>query len=370
MKHQLRLLFLIIVFIAGTAAQSSAESSEENDIDLVEEGAGESAENRIDLIDKVVDHHYLDFKPLVTIELPRFFYDDGSFHFHRSTTALLNSKPDLFTDEDYIDADPVTKNGEIQPASWNIVRTDGTPVDFDFSITSHLVFFWIAALLTFAIFIPLSKKYRQGVGRSSEPKGAFQNIFETLVLFIRDDIALQNIGSKKYQLFTPYLLTVFFFILFMNFFGLMPWGVSSTADITVTAVLAICTFFATQLFASKEHWKHIFWFPGVPVPIKFILLPVELIGLFTKPFALCIRLFANMASGKILIFALLGTIFLFSDLFGPGIAYGTSWVWVFLTLFVYLIKALVSFIQAYVFTILSALFIGLAVDDHSEEHAH
>ncbi len=354
MKQFSRFIFLLLLFTIGISVIVKADSGDEN---------------RVDLIDKVVDHHYLDFKPLVTIELPRFIYDEGRFYFFRNTTSLLN-KTDHFTDAAYIDAAPITEDGVIVPATYNIVRSSGEPPQFDFSITSHLVFFWLAALLTFAIFIPLSRRYQQGTGRTAEPKGAFQNIFETLIVFIRDDIALQNIGQKKYEKFTPYLLTVFFMILFMNFFGLMPWGVSSTADITVTAVLALFTFLMTQIFASKEHWKHVFWFPGVPVPIKFMLMPVELLGLFTKPFALCIRLFANMASGKILIFSLLGTIFIFSDLFGPGIAYGTSWIWVLLTLFVYLIKALVSFIQAYVFTILSALFIGLAVDDHSEEHEH
>lgn len=327
-------------------------------------------ENRVDLIGKVVDHYYLDFKPLATVQLPRIVYDEGRLHFSLSTTSFLNKKKDVFTDAAYVGREPAMEEGKIIPGSWEIVRLDGTSPQFDFSITSHLVFFWLAAFLIFLIFVPLTQKYKKGVGRESEPKGALQNMFELIIVFVRDEIALQNIGKEKYLKFTPYLLTVFFLILFMNFFGLMPWGVSSTADITVTAVLAIFTFSITQIFASKDHWKHVFWFPGVPVPIKIILMPVELIGLFTKPFALCIRLFANMASGKILIFSLLGTIFIFSELFGPGVAYGTSWIWVFLTLFVYLIKALVSFIQAYVFTILSALFIGLAVADHSEEHAH
>jgi len=354
MKQLLRFLLLTLVFTTGVAVVSNADTGDEN---------------RIDLIGKVVDKYYLDFKPLTTIELPRLIYDNGSVHAYRSTTSLLNES-ELFTDAAYVDADPLIVDGRIKPSTYQIVRLDGTSPQFDFSITNHLVFFWLAALLTFLIFIPLSKKYRKGIGRNTEPRGPFQNIFETLVIFIRDEIALQNIGSQKYQMFTPYLLTVFFFILFMNFFGLMPWGVSSTADITVTAALALFTFAATQIFANKDHWKHVFWFPGVPVPIKFILLPVELIGLFTKPFALCIRLFANMASGKILILSILGTIFIFADLFGSGVAYGTSWFWVLLTLFIYLIKALVSFIQAYVFTILSALFIGMATADHSEEHGH
>ena len=354
MTSFIRSLFFLFFLLFGMAASVKA---------------ADNSENRVDLIGKVVDKYYLDFAPAGKIELPRIIYDNKSWYFYGSTSSLLASESG-FIDGAWLETGRPAPGESIKPVTYQVLRADGTAPTFDLSITSHLVWFWFAALLVALIFLPLSMRYRKGIGRYTEPKGAFQNMFETLVLFIRDDIARPNIGEKKYMTFTPYLLTVFFLILFMNFFGLMPWGVSPTADITVTAVLAVFTFLATQLFASKEHWKHVFWFPGVPVPIKFILLPVELIGLFTKPFALCIRLFANMASGKILIFSLLGTIFIFSDLFGPGVAYGTSWIWIFLTLFVYLIKALVSFIQAYVFTILSALFIGLAVDDHSEEHAH
>ena len=330
---------------------------------------GEEEANRIDLIDKVLDHHYLDFQPIGYLELPRLIYAEDGFHFYSSTTAALNSG-EGFVDRAYLDMEPETHNGTIVPGSYALEREEGQgEIIMDFSITSHLIWFWLGAIVTLAIFLPLAKKYRQGVGRRSEPKGAFQNLFETIVIFVRDDVARPNIGPK-YKTFTPYLLTVFFFILFMNLFGLMPWGVSSTADITVTAVLAVMTFLATQLFATKDHWKHIFWFPGVPVPIKILMIPIELIGQFTKPFALCIRLFANMASGKILIFALLGTIFIFDDFFGPGVAYSSSVLWVGLTLFVYLIKAFIAFIQAYVFIILSALFIGLAVEEHDHEHEH
>ena len=280
MKQLLRVLLINLVLVTGVAVVSNAESG---------------GENRIDLIGKVVDHYYLDFKPLATVELPRLIYDNGRVHVYRSTTSLLN-KSERFTDAGYIDAEPVIQNGKIKPATYQVVRTDGTSPQFDFSITSHLVFFWVAALLTFLIFIPLSLKYRKGIGRSSEPRGAFQNIFETLVLFIRDNVARPNIQEDKYEKFMPYLLTAFFAILFMNIFGLLPWGVSSTADVTVTAALAVLTFLATQIFASKDHWKHIFWFPDVPVFIKIMTIPVEIVSQFTKPFALCIRLFANITS--------------------------------------------------------------------------
>ncbi|MEX0780441.1 MAG: F0F1 ATP synthase subunit A [Balneolales bacterium] len=350
MTQLFRITILLILFTAVTSQLSF--SAEQND------------DNTVDVVGKVLDHYYIDFSPVGTLELPRFFYDEEGLHFFSSTTAAINS--DAFTDEAYLEED-VPANANLKPFTYHIVRVDQQPILFDFSITSHLVFFWLSAFVTIAIFIPLTKRYKAGTGKETEPKGAFHNLFETFVVFIRDDIAKPNIGPD-YIKFTPYLLTVFFLILFMNLFGLMPWGVSSTADITVTAVLALMTFMITQLSASKEYWKHIFWFPGVPFYIRIILFPVEFIGIFTKPFSLAIRLFANMASGKILIFSILGIIFVFNNLFGSGIAYATAPIWILMTLFVFLIKAFIAFIQAYVFTILSALFIGMALVEHEEVH--
>ncbi|MCH8496470.1 MAG: F0F1 ATP synthase subunit A, partial [Balneolales bacterium] len=174
----------------------------------------------------------------------------------------------------------------------------------------------------------------------------------------------------KYMRFTPYLLTAFFMIMFMNLFGLMPWGDSATANIAVTAALAFTTFVITQFSGTLDHWKHVFWFPGVPAWIRIILTPVEIIGLFTKPFALTVRLFANMASGKVLVYSIIGLIFVFSGIFGDAVAWGTSWIWILFALFIYVIKIVVSILQAYIFTMLSALFIGMAVAEHDHDHDH
>ncbi|MEX0686994.1 MAG: F0F1 ATP synthase subunit A [Balneolales bacterium] len=350
MTKVFRITILIILFF--TVQSESLLSAAPND------------DNTVDVVSKVLDHYYVDFSPVGKVELPRFFYDAEGFHFFGSTTAAINSE--TFTDEIYLEEDE-PEGAKLKPVTYHVVRTDNQPILFDFSITSHLLFFWFSALLTLAIFIPLTRRYKAGQGTKSEPQGAFHNLFETFVVFVRDDIAKPNIGHN-YIRFTPYLLTVFFLILFMNLFGLMPWGVSSTADITVTAVLALMTFMITQLSASKDYWKHIFWFPGVPFYIRLILFPVEFIGIFTKPFSLAIRLFANMASGKILIFSILGIIFVFNNLFGSAVAYASSPIWILMTLFVYLIKAFIAFIQAYVFTILSALFIGMAMVEHDEIH--
>jgi F-type H+-transporting ATPase subunit a len=159
-------------------------------------------------------------------------------------------------------------------------------------------------------------------------------------------------------------------ILFMNLFGLMPWGVTSTADVMITAVLALFTFSITQLAGSREYWKHVFLMPGVPKLMLIIITPVEILGLFTKPFALTVRLFANMVSGKLLVYSIIGMIFLFAEMFGDWAGIGSAVIWVPFTLFIYAIKIFASFLQAYIFTMFSALFIGLAAADHDHEHEH
>jgi F-type H+-transporting ATPase subunit a len=190
-------------------------------------------------------------------------------------------------------------------------------------------------------------------------------MFESAVIFVRDEIAKPNIGDK-YPRFLPFLLTAFFFILFSNILGLVPFGGAATSNISVTLVLALFTFVLGQFHASKDHWKHIFWPPGVPFAIKFILIPVEFIGLFTKHAALAIRLFANMMAGSLVILSLIGLIFTFNSIFGGVVAWGVTPVSLLMTLFISFVKLLVAFIQAYVFTMLSALFIGMAVAEHAE----
>ena len=229
------------------------------------------------------------------------------------------------------------------------------------------MYVWFGLILTVWMTIAMARKYKQGVGRQTEPKGWFQNLFEIVFVFVRDDIARQNIPVNKYQKFVPYLFTVFIGISFMNLFGLLPWGATATADITVTGVLAAFTFFITQWNGSKDHWEHVFWFPGVPGWMRIILTPIELIGLFTKPFALAVRLFANMLSGKIMIISILGLIFIFADIFGNIAGVGVSFFAVPLTVALYVLKAFVGLLQAYIFTLLSAVFIGMAAEEHAHE---
>ena len=301
----------------------------------------------IDVVGKVVDHHELAV-PGAYIPLPRIMLVDGEWFFYGSTESAASS--DSFS----------MQNGTLVPAG-------DAQITLDMSITSHLMYVWFGLILTVWLTISMARRYKKGVGRKTEPQGWFQNLFEIVFIFVRDDIAKTNIPDNKYTKFVPYLFTVFVGITFMNLFGLLPWGATATADITVTAVLAAFTFVITQWNGSKDHWEHVFWFPGVPGWMRIILTPIEIIGLFTKPFALAVRLFANMLSGKIMIICILGLIFIFADLFGNIAGVGMSLFAVPLTVALYVLKAFVGILQAYIFTLLSAVFIGMAAEEHGHE---
>lgn len=314
--------------------------------------AADSSENNepvIDLMGKVVDHDYFEVFNQ-KFYLPRILLVGSDFHVYRNTQSAVQS-------------------GEFQRVDGALLRADGASVSLDLSITSHLLYVWFGMILTLFITFWASSKYKRGVGVETEPKGTRQNLFEVFFVFIRDDIAKEYIPDNKHIKFIPYLFSVFMAIAFMNLFGLLPWGVSATADLTVTATLAAITFFITQFNASKDHWEHVFMFPGVHPLMRVILTPVEILGLFTKPFALAIRLFANMLSGKIMIICILGLIFIFTDIFGPIIGVGSGIVWVGLTALLYILKAFIALLQAYIFTLLSAVFIGMAVEEH-HHHDH
>lgn len=230
----------------------------------------------------------------------------------------------------------------------------------DFSITKNVVSMLFAAFLVFFMFTSLAKAYKKNGGLPS----GFGRVLEPLIIFIRDEIAIPNIGEKKYRKFMGYLLTVFFFIWILNLLGMTPLGINVTGNIAVTVCLALFTFLITQFSANKDYWKHIFWMPGVPVPMKIILMPIELLGTLTKPFALLIRLFANITAGHVVIMSLIAMIFV-----GKNLASDMP-ISIGLTLFISIIEILVAFLQAFIFTMLSSLFIGMAVQDHDHDDHH
>ncbi len=252
-----------------------------------------------------------------------------------------------------------------------IIAVDGSAV-YDLSLTKNVVQMIIALTILVLLMTGISKKYKNGIGVKSAPKG-WQNAIEPVITFVRDDVAKPNLG-KKHQKYLPYLLTVFFFILINNIFGLLPGSANVTGNIAFTLVLGVVSFFVILLSSNKHFWSHIFWFPGVPMLVRlFIMLPVELLGVFTKPFALIVRLFANMVAGHIIILSFISLIFIFGSM-NTIAGWGFSPLSVAFAVFIYLIEIMVAFIQAFIFTNLTAVFIGQAVeeshDNHHEEHAH
>ena len=227
----------------------------------------------------------------------------------------------------------------------------------DFSITKGVLSIMIMGFLMLWLFIGIAKSYTKNNG---VPKG-IAGFLEPIILYIRDDIAIPNIGEKHYKKYMNYLLTVFFFVWFFNLIGLTPLGINVTGNIAITFGLAIITFLITQFTANANYWKHIFWMPGVPVPMKIILAPIELLGVIIKPFALMIRLYANISAGHIVLMSLVGLIFVFHNWVGSSLTF-------FLAFAISLIEVLVALLQAYIFTMLSALYFGFAVEEHDDTH--
>ncbi len=306
----------------------------------VQQTEEESGGNPIQVVSTVSNHNAFEY-PGGTVQLPRILDVNGRWYFYRNTRAAVQS------------GKFIKKNGALVPAN-------GGEITLDLSITSHLLYFWFSMLLVLILVLSMARRYRKGYGRTTAPKGWFQNMFEAVFIFIRDEVARKNLSDKLAHKYLPYLFGVFMIILFMNLFSLVPWAETATADITVTAILAILSFVFTEWESSKEYWEEIFWYPGVPVWVRFLLIPSEFIGIFTKPFALAVRLYANMLSGKIMIICLIGLIFLFAQFFSPAAGWATAAFAIPFTVAIYILKFLISLIQAYIFSMLTAVFIGLA----------
>ena len=228
----------------------------------------------------------------------------------------------------------------------------------DISVTRNVFMMWVSVIVLLLIFIISARSYRKS--ENNIPKG-IASFIEPLVIFVRDDIGIPMIGAKKYKKYMPYLLTIFFFIWINNIFGLIPIlnGANLSGNIAFTMTLAVFTFIITTLSGNKNYWKHIFWMPGVPVPMKIFLAPIELIGMFVKPISLMIRLFANITAGHIIVLALMSLIFVFKSVAVAPVSIAFS-------LFIAVIEIIVTAIQAYIFTVLSALYFGMATE--AEHH--
>ncbi|HYM19692.1 MAG TPA: F0F1 ATP synthase subunit A [Candidatus Kapabacteria bacterium] len=304
------------------------------------------------------------------IPLPIIFIDAQGFHFFASLDALEHSGE--YTIKGLHEIEDQKKASQFLKVT-PFKRVDGKPMGtfWDFSITANVFWMLLAAILLILLALNAGKKARTNL----VPHGA-QNLVETLVVYVRDDIVAPNIEGSWRDRTLPYFVTVFLFILVMNILGLVPLSKTPTAAIAVTMALALCTFVLTQIagiraMGIKEYLKH---FTGgmldmdipiaIKIPLILIMTPIEIIGLFTKPFALMIRLFANMTAGHIVIGALIGLAILFQSVI---VGFSVS---VPFALFIYLLELLVAFIQAYVFTTLSAVFVGMMAHEHHEEEHH
>ncbi|MDO5615446.1 MAG: F0F1 ATP synthase subunit A [Cruoricaptor ignavus] len=295
----------------------------------------------------------------ISIPLPVIIKDKDGLHMFMSSAIAHGHEHDGYT----LDHGIVVSTKGVEKASlFSLLsgKQKSEDVFFDFSITKNVAAMFLSVAFMLFIFIGMARTYKT----SALPKGLGKAL-EPIILFIRDEVAIPNIGTTKYKKYMPYLLTAFFFIWFNNLFGLIPippFGSNLTGNIATTAVLAIITLLITLFSANKDYWKHIFM-PPVPVLLYPIMVPIEIIGIFTKPFALMMRLFANVTAGHIMILAIMSLIFIFKT---PLLGFAS----VPLALFISVLELLVAALQAYIFTVLSALFIGIAVADHEHEHDH
>ncbi|MAU14754.1 MAG: ATP synthase F0 subunit A [Muricauda sp.] len=367
-------LVAVIFLIAGFVSAQNHEGEE------VETGAHDLKTE----IKEYIDHHLLDSHDFnlfsyttdegehkyVGFPLPVILWDNGlkvflssEFEHGEAVAEVDGNYYKLYHNKIYkTDAQGTINYGghqgeethEEEAFGEHLVVDDTHPTNekpLDLSITKNVVFIAAVALLMFLMFRSMAKRYQ----KSTMPTG-LGRFLEPLVLFVRDEIAIPNIGEHKYKRYMSYLLTVFFFVWIINLLGLTPLGVNVTNNIAVTFALAMITYLITTFTGNKNYWKHIFWMPGVPVPMKIILAPIELLGTFIKPFSLMIRLYANITAGHVVLMSIIGLMFIFKNWIGSPLSF-------LLAFALSLLELLVAALQAYIFTMLSALYFGMAVEE-------
>jgi len=298
----------------------------------------------------------------IGIPLPVILWDEGLQVF--SSTKLHHGEEVAHVGSNYykLEHGKIYKTDQAGIINYDESHHATNIAPYDLSITKGVVSMLLIALLMFWLFRSLPKTYANNGG---VPSG-IGRFFEPIVLYIRDDIARPNIGEKKYMRYMNFLLTVFFFVWFLNLLGLTPLGVNVTGNIAVTFGLALLTFLITNFTGTKDYWLHLFdplgssmkWYAKIPLYI--ILIPIEVLGIFIKPFSLLIRLYANMQAGHIVLMSLIGLMFIFKSWLGSPLSFGLAFA-------ISLIELLVALLQAYIFTMLSALYFGFAAEEH-EHH--
>lgn len=323
--------FFIALFFVGVSAFGQEHDSQVNADSTVENHAESFNASEVILHHVMDDHiwHFFDGH-YGTLYLPVIV--------HSSERGLEVFSSRNFYDEHH---NVVAYNG--YTLEHNHIYLNGNSV-LDLSITKNVAMLLINAMILVLVFMAVAKGYKKNSGKA--PKG-IQSFFEPIIIFVRDEVVKPNIGHH-YEKYFPYLLTLFFFILFGNLLGLLPGAGNLTGNIAVTMVLAFLTFIITNVSGNKAYWGHIFWTPGVPLPLRLVILPVEIIGIFTKPISLTIRLFVAITAGHIVLLALICLTFIFGSIW---VGAGSS----IIVLFISLIELLVAGIQAYVFTLFTSL---------------
>jgi len=327
-------------------AQHEGEGSHQVEHAQEEFNAGEV------IVEHVLDAHEMHIFEGFTIPLPIIIYSEKGLDIFMSSSFHHGTEPHTSAS---------TGNTYVMEGG-NILETSEVVI-YDLSITKNVVGLFMCLAIMFWLFLGTAKGYKKNKGAA--PKGV-QAVMEPLILFIRDEVAKPSVGNKHYEKFMPFLLTIFFFILICNFLGLIPilGGMNITGNIAVTMVLAVFTFVLTNINGNKNYWKHIFAPPGIPIPVMLILIPIEILQVFLKPMVLMLRLFANITAGHIILLSFTSLIFIFAQSSGAGVGYGVSIVSVLFSVFMNILELLVAFLQAYVFTLLSALYFGSAVEEH------
>ena len=349
LKNAIKSIVLsVMTLFSVTVAHASHGAKEDAEFNVVET-----------IMHHIKDAHEWHVLGDITFNLPIILVDEGIKTFSSSEFYHGVAKTDSVTGNVYMVATgkgagyAMYKTNEYGELDFDKEKVKNAK-PYDFSITKNTTSLLMGAIIIMLIMFSTAKFYKKN--GAVAPRG-IAGFVEPLIIFVRDDIAKGSIDIHKYHRFVPYLLTIFFFVLINNITGLIPlFGANLTGNIAVTVVLALMTMLVTVFSGNKNYWRHIFATPGVPVPLLIIMMPIEVIGIFTKPFALTVRLFANITAGHIIILSLISIIFL-----------NKSAAWGFLSvpmaLFISVLEILVAFLQAYLFTMLSALFIGAAVEE-------
>jgi F-type H+-transporting ATPase subunit a len=315
------------------------------------------------ILDHIKDDHSWHLWGHTSLPLPVILYTPKGFEFF-SSAKFMNEHHEEIMYKGNFDYKIIEGKIKIVDAT-EAVDVEASKGLWDFSITKNVASLFVSVFILLTVLLTAAGAYKK-TGITTAPKGV-QSFMEPIVLFVRDEVAIPNIGKKKFAKYMPFLLTIFFLVLVNNFLGLVPFfpgGANVSGNIAFTMTLAVCVFVVVNLSANKNYWEHIFWMPGMHWSMKLFLAPIELIGVFTKPISLMIRLFANITAGHILVLSLICLIFIFKTVYASAIA-------VPFAVFIGMIELLVAFLQAYIFTMLSAMYIGMATEEHHHEaHDH